>query len=83
MASPLTSSVEIYTYNTISSTKVEVDKVTLSIQPSQSLIPGNLVTIAFNKDSSLNVVGELAKWQISFTLVTAIPSGGIISVSFP
>jgi len=83
--SPLTTSIAIQTNNLINSQTVPIDIIPISIsyQPIQTLTPGTLVTIAFSKNASLNVVGEQAQWNVSFTTITAIPAGGLILITFP
>jgi hypothetical protein len=79
---PLTSSVEIKTKNTQLS-GATIDEITTGVQFSPTLTPGTLTDISVTKDLSTNKVGEATSYSISFTVVTAIPSGGQVKLTFP
>jgi hypothetical protein len=80
---PLSSSIEIYTYNTINGAEVLVDEIVTGVEITPPLSSGALNTINFAKDPALNVVGELTSWDVSFTTITHVPQGGLIVISFP
>jgi hypothetical protein len=79
---PLTSSVQIKTINNQLSGAI-IDEITSGVTFSPSLTPGTLVDIEVNKDTSTNKVGEQTSYQINFTVVTDVPSGGQVKLTFP
>jgi hypothetical protein len=83
VVSPITSSVMISTINIQLTNSPTIDEITTGITFSPSLIPGILTNIAVTKDASTNKVGEATTYQISFTIVTAVESGGQVKLTFP
>ena len=83
VTSPLTSSVTIQTINNALTGTPVIDTISSGVQFTPTLTPGTLTDIVVNKDSTTNKVGDATTYTITFTVVTAVPSGGYVKLTFP
>ena len=84
VTTPISSSVIINTINQDTTlSNPTIDQITSGVQFTNPLTPGNLADIAVVKDSGTNKTGEETSYTISFTVVTAIDTGGQVRFNFP
>lgn len=59
-----------------------IDTVDAGVTLTPALTPGAITDLAFAKDLALNRVGEVTKWTITFTPITAIIQNGQVLIKF-
>jgi hypothetical protein len=83
VVSPISSSVMISTKNIQITSIPTIDEIITGVLFTPAVIPGILVDIGVLKDLATNKVGEATHYNISFTVVTVVPSGGQVVLTFP